>query len=98
VSKHGPTIEQEAREYAMALAAALGKYSDEQWQIGPWFMSIVLLARKLADQLVAGELDDRLLDILKHHMQDPDPRNLNNEVAYKWTPLSSDPTPTPAAP
>lgn len=68
MSKHGPTIEEEVREHACAIAQALGKYSDEMWRIGPWFMTIVLLARKLADQLVAGELDDRLKDIVEHHI------------------------------
>lgn len=87
----GPTAEQRASEFAHAIAAAIGKFSDEQWRIGPWFMEITLVARKLADQIIAGELDERLVDIIKHHLpwsgDPPDPRNVNNEVAGTWTPL-----------
>ena len=88
MSKHGPTLDEQVRENATVLAEALGKYSDEQHAVGPWGDSIALVARKLADQLWSGELDDRVKAITETAWKDAasDPRNVNGEVAFKWTP------------
>lgn len=91
MGKHGPTLDEEVRENACTLAEALGKYSDNKHAEGPWGDSIALVARKLADQLWSGELDDRIKAITEAVWKDAatDPRNVNNEVAFKWTPLTS---------
>lgn len=80
----GPTPEQQAREFANVIADAIGKMSDEMWRIGPWFMEITLVARKLADQLVLGELDDRIVDIIRHHLPWTGEPTPDNHVAGEW--------------
>lgn len=42
MSKHGPTQQETIRENACAIAQALGKFSDEKWAEGDWFMLIRL--------------------------------------------------------
>ncbi len=92
MSKRGPTAEEEARELACAFALALGRFSDDKWREGPWFMTLTLVARKLADQLYLGQLDDRVLDILQHHMPWVDgSAKPGDEVEATWTPPATSP-------
>ena len=46
-------------------------------------MTLVLLSRKLADALVAGDLDDKLTAIYQH-LFDPPPPGAPTEVPQKW--------------